>query len=147
MNLVKWNNRSLSPVFSNVFDDFFKGFDDVFLTDNFFQSRKSNFPATNFREDKTNYYLEVAVPGFQKDNFSVTAENGLLKISGQKEKNDQSYNRKEFSYESFERSFSLPETVNQEYLSATYKDGVLHITLPKNKDFLQKSLPKQIEIQ
>lgn len=138
--LTKFNGN-LSPVFSSIWDNFFKGFDDDFL------SQKSNFPATNFKEDDVNYYLEIAVPGFSKENFSVTIENGNLKISGQKEKSQEKYNRKEFSYESFERSFVIPEIVNEENLSATYKDGVLYVTLPKKENVSQKYQQRQIEIQ
>lgn len=90
----------------------------------------------NVRETKNHYELELAVPGFKKDNFKIISENGILTIFGKNEteKSDQedSYTRKEFSYSSFTRSFSLPDDVVENHIDASYHHGILTIDLKKS---------------
>ena len=96
-------------------------------------------PATNITEDKDAFHLEMAVPGFNKKDFKIKLENNQLTISSEhqeKKKNDEeNYMRREFSYQSFQRTFNLSENlVDGDKISAKYGDGVLCITLPKKEE-------------
>lgn len=92
-------------------------------------------PAVNIIEDNDEYRIEVAAPSLKKGDFKINLENDQLTISANKEENkeekDETYTRREFSYSSFSRSFTLPDSVNGEKISAEYKDGILSIHVPK----------------
>jgi HSP20 family protein len=109
-----------------------------------------NIPAVNVRENNDNYMIEVAAPGLEKKDFHIDLENNLLTISSEKEfkqeeENDGKFVRREFGYSSFKRSFTLPESIDSEKIGASYKEGVLHITIPKKEEAKQKP-PRQIAI-
>lgn len=133
--------RTFSPLLSNLFDD------DFFPT---FTSRTSSMPAVNIRENEKNFTLDLAVPGMDKKDLKIDINEDVLTISAEtkneKEDNADGYKRKEFSYASFCRSFYLPENVDKEKISASYKDGILSVELPKNEEEKAK-LTKQIKIQ
>ncbi len=145
MSLVKWRNQDENfPSFSNFFDDFFTR--DVYNGN----LRGANLPAVNISEDDTSFEVEVAAPGLKKEDFKISLENNLLTISGEhktenEEKEGKKISRREFSYTSFNRSFTLPETVKSDDIKAKYEDGVLKLELPK-KEEAQKQPPKQIDI-
>ncbi|MGZ3752641.1 MAG: Hsp20/alpha crystallin family protein [Mucilaginibacter sp.] len=135
---------------SNTFPTFRTMMEDFWNTDRFFDKTVFNgeaLPAVNIRETKNNYKLEVAAPGFKKDDFKVTIDNGLLTISAEtsNEQNEEkeNYTRREFSCASFTRTFSLPENVLEENINANYSDGLLKIELKKNG----KNLPAKKEIK
>ena len=120
-------------------------FDDMFKTDWLGGTTNVNnigvsIPAVNIKESDDNFMVEVAVPGMKKDQFNIELDNDMLTISSQekdeKETNleDGKFTRREFSYKSFKRAFSLPETVDSEQIAATYENGVLFITLPKREE-------------
>ena len=119
--------------FRNWMDNFWnvdKFFDDDFVKGTF-------MPAVNIRESEKTYDIEVAAPGMKKEDFEVKIENGMLCISAEhkeeKEEKNDNYTRREFAFESFKRSFLLPENVEESDIDAKYKDGVLHLTMKKNK--------------
>ena len=97
-----------------------------------------NSPAVNIIEGKDDFWIEVAAPGLNKDDFKVNLENNVLTISSEKENNKEEkegkYMRREFSYSTFKRSFSLPETIDAEKISANHNEGVLYITVPKREE-------------
>ncbi|GAB4499123.1 MAG: Hsp20/alpha crystallin family protein [Saprospiraceae bacterium] len=99
--------------------------------------RNSSMPAVNVKENKNAFKLEVAAPGFKKGDFKLEVQDGRLTISGEtkeeKEDKDEKYTRQEYRYSSFSRSFTLPENVKSDDISAEYTDGVLKVTLPKKK--------------
>ena len=107
-------------------------------------------PAVNIKETDDSYELELFAPGNKKHDFNIDLDEGLLTISAEFQSESQSeelgkYTRKEFSYASFRRSFSLPDTVKEEDIKASYEDGILKIKLPKKEEALPK--PKRsIEI-
>lgn len=120
-------------------------FDDMFKTDWLGGTTNVNnigvsIPAVNIKESDDNFMVEVAVPGMKKDQFNIELDNDMLTISSQekdeKETNleDGKFTRREFSYKSFKRAFSLPETVDSEQIAANYENGVLFITLPKREE-------------
>ena len=97
-----------------------------------------NMPAVNITEGKDDYRIEVAAPGLKKEDFKISLDNNVLSISSEKEiKNEtkkENVLRREFSYSSFSRSFTLPESVNGEKIKATHSDGILSIHVPKKDE-------------
>jgi len=145
MTLVK-RNGSLFPSLWNSF------FDDEWFGDNpNIAQAGTSVPAVNIKDTVDNYELEMAAPGMKRDDFHVDLDNNLLTISAEvKSENsdkdkDGNYSRMEFSYSSFSRSFTLPDTVQAEKIAAKYKDGVLRIVLPKKEEAKPKPI-KQIAI-
>jgi len=136
MNLIRFNNQ---PTFSDLFDQvFFNNFDH----DSKGVCRK---PATNIIENEDNFELNLAVPGFEKKDIKIDLEDNLLTISSEKEIEEENVNfsRKEFTYQKFSRSFTLPKTVNAEKIKADYKNGILSLILPKVEE---AKLKKAIQI-
>ena len=132
MKLVKRNaDWGLPTLWEDLFNN------DVF---NFpsFVARGTTVPAVNISETDNDYTVEMAVPGMKKSDFNINLDHNLLTISSEqqeeKEEKDKNFTKKEFSYRSFERSFTLPETVDQEKISAKYTDGVLKVVLPKKEE-------------
>jgi HSP20 family protein len=117
--------------------------------DDWFASRMKNdwLPAINIVNNEKDYELEVAAPGWQKEDIHVNVENHVLTISGQveneAEENKKNYTRKEFSNRAFSKSFTLPEDVKEEAVKAKYDNGVLKLTLTKMK----KELPPRKEVK
>jgi len=112
-------------------------------------SKKMDEPALNIKEKKDEFEIELAVPGFNKKDFEVNIADGCLNImakkSEAKEAKDEYYTRKEFSYNSFEKSLKLPETVIDEKVKAKYENGILKFSLAK-KEEAKKQKRKIIEI-
>ena len=122
------------PSFRSLTEDFWNTenlFDYSFL-------RKETIPAINIKENNDHFEIEVAAPGFQKKDFKIEVQNGVLNISAETsdkiEEEDENYTRKEFSYASFNRSFSLPENINEEKVNAKYENGLLSLKLKKAEE-------------
>jgi HSP20 family protein len=130
----------------SLVEEFFNG--DIFPK---FFDAETNFsvPAVNIVENKDEYMIDVAAPGLHKDDFKISLENNVLTVSSEKEQEreekEQKYMRKEFSYYSFNRSFTLPVTVNADKIRATHKDGILQIVIPKKEEAKEKPL-REIKI-
>ncbi|MCX6252134.1 MAG: Hsp20/alpha crystallin family protein [Bacteroidetes bacterium] len=140
MTLIRWTNRHpLADMFSNFFD--------ADLND--FFTRKYSDPAANIIEQPDNFELELAAPGMKKDDFKISLENSVLTISSELRNETQeegkNYTRKEFSYGSFSRSFTLPKTINMDKIQAEYQDGILKVILPK-KEEAKLEIRKEIKI-
>ncbi|WP_299439792.1 Hsp20/alpha crystallin family protein [uncultured Aquimarina sp.] len=129
-------------------------FDDIFNTDWFggiSNDHKIGFntPAVNVKENDNDFVIELAAPGLVKEDFKIELDNDVLTISSETS-NDASeekdnYTRKEFSYSTFKRSFTLPDTVNSVEILASYNSGILSVKLPKKEE--AKVQPKRsIEI-
>lgn len=135
--------RSLFP---DLTDDFFGS---NLLSDFFDRPANASVPAVNIVEDSDSFKIEVAAPGLDKKDFKVNVDQNVLTVSSEKEvkeeKKDERYMRKEFSFSSFSRSFTLPNTVHSDKISASHKDGVLMITIPKKEEAKEKP-PKEIKI-
>lgn len=105
-------------------------------------------PAVNVVETSAEFRLEVAAPGFEKQDFTVSVEKDYLTISAKHEQKetaeDEHFTRREFRFESFQRAFKLPQTVNQEHVKAVYDNGILKVTLPKKEE--AKAVSKVIAI-
>lgn len=138
--------RTKTSNFPSLVDAFFG---DDFLS-NFFENRnQGTIPAVNIIENKDEFVIEVAAPGLEKKDFTVDLNNNLLTISSQKElkneENTDKFMRREFSYTSFRRSFSLPETADSNKIKASYKEGILTINIPKKEEAKEKPA-RQISI-
>ncbi|OYQ43405.1 molecular chaperone Hsp20 [Flavobacterium cyanobacteriorum] len=139
MNLVKRNGNS-NGLFPSVMDELFK--DWMGGT----QVMHRMVPPVNIRENEDSYLVELMAPGMKKEDFNIELDNDLLTISSEiKHENNHEngkYTKREFMYSSFRRSFTLPETVKEEDINASYQDGILKITLPKKEEALPK--PKRL---
>lgn len=127
--------------------------DRLFNADKFhrnFSETNLSSPLVNIKQAEDKYSVEMSVPGFDKNDFNIELNENELIISSEKEENKEQegekYTRKEFSYQSFRRSFTLPETVDGDKISAQYKDGVLYVDIPKREEAKPK-LPKQIAVK
>ena len=126
---------------------------DLFDNDRFFASpwlSGRNMPAVNIKENERNYEVELALPGYDKKDFEISVDNGVLTVSGERseetEKKEDNYTRREFGFSSFSRSFNLPTNINEENIDAKYADGVLKLTIAKRQESNGKSR-KQISIK
>jgi HSP20 family protein len=134
MNLLKRQN----PAFSYLFDDFILNQD--------WGYQKTSLPAVNIITSEDQFDIELATPGNKKADFQIEVEDDVLIISSetvsQSGDTETSYERKEFGYNSFQRSFNIPESVNTDKIYATYKEGVLTVSLPKKEEALPQ--PKKL---
>ncbi|MDN3641202.1 Hsp20/alpha crystallin family protein [Lutimonas halocynthiae] len=143
MTLVKFKKPRL-PRYDSMFTDLLGS--DRLLTNDFMLEDKW-IPAMNVKETEDHFEIEMAAPGFNKKDFEISIENGLLKISAENseeiKEEEKDYTRKEFNYNSFLRSFTLPENVNEEeMIDATYKRGILKLVL--NKVHIDEITPKRV---
>jgi HSP20 family protein len=105
-------------------------------------------PLVNISERKEDYLVSLAAPGLQKKDFKIDVEGNLLTISCELEDTvEEKFSRKEYSYSSFERSFTLPDEVNKEKIDARYNEGILEIKLPKKEEAKKLTVSKQIEVK
>ncbi len=135
MTLIKWNPSIFSQA-EGFFDDFFKSYFPMTRED--FIAKGTSVPAINVKENDEEFLLEMAAPGLNKGDFTVSVEQGVLLISVdkklEKESTEDGYMRKEFNYSHFQRSFSLPEAVDEGKIKASYRDGILYLVLPKKPE-------------
>lgn len=137
MTLVKFANpakrNGLNPLLSDVFESVFN--------DSFTDRSVAKLPAVNIAETDNEYHIELAVPGLKKEDFKISLDKNALSISVEKTNENteeaKKYNRREFSYSSFVRTFSLPESADQSNIQAEYIDGVLKINVAKREEARQ----------
>ena len=148
MNLTVRPSTGLSRLFSDwpstLLDrDFFD-----FESDQMPARLGMNVPSVNISETPKDYILEVAAPGLERKDFNIEIDNHTLCISAEKEEKkeekeeDNGYTRKEYSYNSFSRSFTLPDDVKENNIDAKYVDGILKLTVPKAKESTPKAVKK-----
>jgi HSP20 family protein len=150
MTLIKWSNPNtglekrsmLMPSMENLISSFFGN--ELMSKD-----YATYVPSVNITENENRYSIEVSAPGFEKKDFNILVEDGVLIINGEhKQENttqDKQFVRKEFNYGSFSRSFNLVDLVDENGIDAKYENGILKIELPKNEKSKAKN-PKQIRI-
>lgn len=134
MNLVKRQNL----VFKSILDDLFLNQD--------WNHTNQTFPSANIIEADDHFDIQLAAPGNKKGDFKIELDGCVLTITSKKEikssEKQGSYTRKEFGYNSFKRSFNIPETVSTDKISAHYTEGILTVSLPKKVEALPE--PKKI---
>ncbi|BAU52706.1 Hsp20/alpha crystallin family protein [Mucilaginibacter gotjawali] len=145
MTLVKFNNNrnnTLLPGFNDVFESIFN--------DTFFNDRLvTRVPAVNISESDNHYHVELAAPGLKKDDFKLHLEHNQLTISVEQstdhQDNQKNFSKREYSYSSFVRSFTLPESADDNRIDASYTDGILRIDIAKREE--AKAVRRLIEIK
>jgi len=145
MTLVKFNpnnNNALLPGFNDVFESIFN--------DTFFNDRMvTRVPAVNISESENSYHVELAAPGLKKEDFKLNLERNQLTISveqsSEHQGNHKNYSKREYSFSSFVRSFTLPESADESQIDASYTDGILRIDIAKREE--AKLVRRQIEIK
>ena len=142
-------SNSYYPSFTNFFDNFF-GNNLMDWSNSNYSDTNTTLPAVNVRETDESFEIEVAAPGMDKKDFKINLENEVLTISSEKkdekkEKNGK-FSRREFSYQSFQRSFTIPNSVVEgNEIKARYNDGILVISLPKKEEAKPRP-PREIKI-
>ena len=141
MTLVKRNGRR-SEIVPSIWNNFFNN--DLFNWDSNFADSGTSVPAVNIKEKPDSFVVEMAAPGMEKKDFKIELDGSALTISSERqnefeEKDGENYNRKEFSYQSFYRTFHLPkEVVNADKIEAKYENGLLRLEIPKREEAKQK---------
>ena len=133
--LVRTNR--MFPEMPSIFDEFLRG--SLMEEGKANLNKRGTLPAVNTFENKDSYELEVAAPGMKKDDFKIELDNNTLTISSEKNENheekENEYSRREFRYQSFNRSFQLPENkVENSKIAARYTDGILYVSIPKREE-------------
>jgi len=109
----------------------------------------SRVPAVNICETQDHYLIEMAAPGLNKEDFNIKLDKNLLTVSVEQKKEnntqDRQYNKREFSYSSFVRSFALPDSADDAQIEASYTNGMLNIHVAKKDE--AKQIVRQIEIK
>ncbi len=145
MSLVRFQNQLPS-----MFDRFFEG--DLFDWSNRnFSPTNTTLPSVNIKENNDEFKVEVAAPGFDKGDFKLELNHDLLTISSEKKvehetKEGEQFTKREFSYQSFSRSFTLPNTADGERIEANYENGILRVSIPKKEEAKPRPA-RMIEIQ
>jgi HSP20 family protein len=145
MSLIRFDNQTPS-----LFDRFFEN--DFFDWSNKnFSNTNTTLPAVNIKADENGYEVEMSAPGFDKNDFKIEINNNVLCISSEKEveneiKEGQTFTRREFSYQSFSRSFTLPDSVESDKINARYDNGILKVHIPKKEEAKPKPA-KLIEVK
>ncbi len=135
MTLVKFangqKNRAVNPFFNDVFDSILN---DSFLSDKL----SSRVPAVNIAETEGEFQIELAAPGLKKEDFKISIDKNVLSVSADKKienvEEGKKFSKREYNYNSFTRSFTLPETADQTNIAAEYTDGVLKLNVAKKEE-------------
>ncbi|MGV0996334.1 Hsp20/alpha crystallin family protein [Empedobacter falsenii] len=133
MNTVRKNRANYFPFgFENAMRPKFETF----------VNSQNQFPAVNIKENEDSFEILLAAPGLNKEDFSIEIDENILKISSEFKQNeevkDEKFSRREFNFSSFKRAFTLPETVNEDKIEASYVNGILQLVLPKKEEALPK---------
>ncbi len=135
MTLVKFNNglknTSANPFFSDVFDSLIN---DSFLSDKLI----ARVPAVNIAETENEFHIELAVPGLKKEDFKINIDKNVLSVAAEKKAENveegKKFSKREYSYNSFVRSFTLPDSADQSKIEADYTDGILKLSVAKREE-------------
>src|SRR5882757_85353 len=135
MTLVKFNNglknNARGPFFNDVFDSILN---DSFLGDKLV----AKTPAVNIAETENEFHIELAVPGLKKEDFKINLDKNVLSVSAEKKAENveegKKYSKREYTYNSFVRSFTLPESADHGKIAAEYTDGILKLNVTKKEE-------------
>jgi len=145
MTLVKFNRDNGNALMPGVNDIFESIFNDTFFSDRMV----TRVPAVNISESADHFHIELAAPGLKKQDFKISVDDNQLNISVEQQtenkESNRKYNKREYSYSSFVRSFTLPELADHSRIEAAYEDGVLKIDVAKKEE--AKSISRQIELK
>ncbi len=140
MTLVRYKNRPERDLMSKNFSDIM----DEFFNDVVQNNRDSFVPGIDISETDNQFQISAELPGMDKDDIEISLDNGRLSISGErkfeKEEDGKKFHRVETRYGSFNRSFQLPDNVDEESIEATYENGLLNISIDKAEDKVKKKI-------
>ena len=145
MSLVKFSNN-----YPTIFDRFFDNNFYDWTSENY-STTNTTVPSANIKESAEKFEIHIAAPSFAKDDFKIEVNNNVLTVCSEKKvenetKEGERFTRKEFSYQSFCRSFTLPIRADTEKISANYENGILAVDIPKKEEANPKP-SKIIEIK
>jgi HSP20 family protein len=125
---------------TTMLNDYLEPWNDWFTDD--FIDRSVTLPKVNITEDKSNFNLSLVAPGLQKKDFKIDVDGRMLTISAEnesdQEQTDETFTRREYNYESFSRSFTLPDEVLADKINATYEGGILKLAIPKSEKAIKE---------
>lgn len=134
MTLVKFNNGHKNNVVNPFFSDVYNLLNDSALGEKF----ATRIPAVNIAETENEFEVELAVPGLKKEDFKINLEKNILTVSAEKKAEEvnesKKFSKREYSYSSFTRSFTLPQSADQNKIEADYADGILKLTIAKKEE-------------
>jgi HSP20 family protein len=149
MEDLKMAITRFSPQIPSLFDRIFEG--DLFDWSNRnFSNTSTSLPMVNVKESNEGFEVEMAAPGYSKNDFKLELNNDVLTISSEKSvenetKEGQQFSRREYSFQSFSRSFTLPNSADGDKIGAKYENGILRVSIPKKEEAKPKPA-KQIAI-
>jgi len=151
---VNPRRRTRNAFFPAHLDGFIKDVMNTSFSDLVDEQFVNSRPAVNVIEDENGYQLEVAIPGLTKKDIDLNVEKDILTLSAKKEeettkedeKDKTNYKRREFNYAGFKRSFHLNETIDTKAIAATYKNGILLVSLPKKAEVKEEEIVREIKI-
>ena len=134
--IIRKKQSPFTGIWSNILDQDFFGMPS-------YEHAAHTLPKVNIIEDDNGFKIELAVPGFEKNDFNIEVDDDVISISLEKEIDaTTTYNKREFNFGSFKRAFNLPESANSAKISANYKSGILNILVPKKEE--AKPIPSRI---
>lgn len=147
MSLVKRENYS--PTWSSFFNDFLNR-DWYDWNNQNYSLTNTTIPSVNIKETENEFEVDMAAPGMNKEDFKIELNNNILTISSERQMENETskgknVTRREFSYQSFSRSFTLPAIVETDQITAKYENGLLRVNIPKKEKAKPKPL-KQIQV-
>jgi len=147
MSLVKRENYS--PTWSGFFNDFLNRDWFDWNTQNY-SLTNTTIPAVNIKEAEDEFEVDMAAPGMSREDFKIELNNSVLTISSEKQSENETregrnVTRREFSYQAFSRSFTLPAIVDTDHITAKYENGILKVDIPKKEEAKPKPM-KQIQV-
>jgi len=149
-DMALWDPFNNMKDFQSLFTDFFDRFwgrNPLLSVSQDLEGGSAWMPAVDIREDDKGFRVDVEVPGIDRKNIQVKVEDSVLTIEGERKSEKKTEaehsHRIERAYGSFQRSFKLPESVDGSQVKAEYKDGLLHLEVPKREDVK----PKRIDVQ
>ncbi len=142
---MKFNNGHKNHIANPFFNDVYNLLNDSTLGEKF----ASRTPAVNIAETENEFEVELAVPGLKKEDFKINLEKNVLTVSAEKKAEEvnetKKYSKREYSYNSFTRSFTLPQSADQNKIEADYTDGILKLTIAKKEE--AKIVTREITIK
>ncbi|MEC8616199.1 MAG: Hsp20/alpha crystallin family protein [Bacteroidota bacterium] len=134
--IIRKKQSPITGIWSNILDQDFFGMPS-------YEHAAHTLPKVNIIEDDNGYKIELAVPGFEKNDFNIEVDDDVISISLEKEIDaTTTYNKREFNFGSFKRAFNLPESAHSAKISANYTSGILNILIPKKEE--AKPIPSRI---
>lgn len=137
MSLIKYSNSHYPCRYNRFYNDDL--FDELFNLNNRHVSKpRSVSPRVNIKENEDGFTLDLATPGIDKKDLSIELNNDVLTIASKVEKEEneskENFSRREYYHQSFERSFTLPDSVNSDNIKAKYENGILSVSIPKKEE-------------